>query len=160
MSIFEGSIPYGPDLRRIEEAFPVPSLSEGRQISHAELEAVTHAKRGSGRYYGVVNAWINRIKNQNGIVMVWQPGDGLKVLDPGEVLAFSESKTRQKMRQTARAFRNFAWVDRSRLDEVGQRRLDHMMQATSKLKAALDSTRKEIAVELAPVVSLPKRKVS
>jgi hypothetical protein len=157
---FFGGMPYGMDVKRLDEAFPISELTEGRVIEHDALSALLGEKRGTSRYYGVINAWLKRTLNANGIYIAWQPGDGLKVLDPAGVLNRAETLTRQKMKQTGRAIKTFAWVDRSRLDEVGQKRLDHQVRVAQAIKAALDERRREFAVELAPVLSLPKRRIA
>jgi hypothetical protein len=54
---------------------------------------------------------------------------------------------------------NIEWVDRDRLDSIGQRRLDHQMHVASVMRSALDNARKDMAVSLAPVQSLPQRKL-
>lgn len=158
--VFRGGLPFAPDVKRLEEAFPVDSLAEGRIIGHERLETIVQAKRGTGRYYGVINSWIHRLRNVNGVFVVWQQGDGIKVLNPAEILDHAELRTRQKIRQTGRAVKTFAWVDRTRLDETGQRRLDHQMRIVGAMKDSLDQAKRQLAVELAPVHSLPKRKIS
>lgn len=156
---FRGGIPYALDVKKLNEAFTTPSLTEGRLITHEMLETVLGEKRATQRYYGVVNSWIHQQRNSNGIFVVWVPAQGIKVLSPSEILEYSETRTRQKIRQTGQAVRTFAWVDRNRLDETGQKRLDHQMRVTNAMKNALDSAKRELAVELAPVHSLPKPKI-
>lgn len=158
-TVFRGGLPYGPEFARLDEAFPVASLAEGAKVTHERLEGVLGVKRQSGRYYGVVNAWITRQRNQNGVFMVWELTVGLKVLNPAEILDFAETRTRQKIRQTRRAIKTFGYVDRSRLDNVGQRRLDHQLRVAEAIKTSLDMAKRDLAVELAPVKSLPKRLV-
>lgn len=157
--VFRGGLPYGPDIKRLDDAFPVDSLTEGRVIEHGELEKILTCKRGSSRYYGVIDTWIGQRRSANGIVLVWEPTRGLKVLNPAEILEHAEVRTRQKIRQTGRAIRIFGLVDRERLDGTGQKRLDHQMRVVSTLKESLESSRKQLAIELAPVKSLPKRKI-
>lgn len=159
---FFGGMPYGPDVRRLEEAFPVTELTEGKVIEHEMLSGVLDLKRGTQRYYGVINAWRSRVRNSNGVILEWQPGDGLKVLDPAGVLDCSENRTRQKIKQLCgpRAIGMFAWVDRARLDDVGRRRFDHQARVVRALKDAVIEKRRELAIELAPVKSLPKPKIA
>ena len=157
--LFRGGVPYALDVNRLNEAFPVSTLAEGTVIEHAQLEAVLNERRGSQRYYGVVNAWIGKQKHVNGIILTWEPSTGLKVLNPADVLQYAESRTRQKIKQTGKAIRLFAWVDRTRLDETGQKRLDHQMRVANAIKTSIDSARKELAVDLAPIKSLPKLKL-
>ena len=156
---FRGGVPYSVDVRRLTEAFPVPSLTEGRVIKHAQLEEIVNAPKASQRYYGVVNSWIAQMKTANGLFIVWEPATGIKILGPAEILTFAENKTRQKLRQTGKAIRTYGFVDRNRLDTIGQQRLDHEMRVASVLGDALQSARKEMAVSLAPITSLPKPKL-
>lgn len=152
--MFRGGIPYQVDVNRLKEAFPESSLREGRTIRHDELERVIKAQRGSQRYYGVVNSWLSQMKSSNGIFMIWEPSVGIKVLDPAGVLGFAEKRTKQKIRQTRKAVQHFAWVDRARLDDIGQQRLDHQMRVGSAIRDALLAAGKELAVNLAPVKSI------
>ena len=154
--VFRGGIPYSVDARRLMEAFPVPSLTEGRIIKHEQLEGILAITKGSQRYYAVINSWIAQMKHANGLFLVWEPGLGLRVLDPAGILSFAENRTRQKIRQTGKAVRNFGWVDRNRLDTLGQQRLDHQLRVVSTIETALNSARKDLAVGLAPIKSLPK----
>ena len=157
---FTGGVPYAIDVKSLMEAFSIDTLTEGRVIPHDELEATIGSERGSQRYYGVVNSWIGRVKNETGVFLVWDQGTGVRVLDPASVLGHAETRTRQKIKQTGRAIKTFAWVKRERLDDTGKARLDHQMRVAMALKTAIDTTRKELAVELAPVKCLPKRNAS
>lgn len=155
--VFIGGMPYGPDIRRLADAFPLPSLKEGRIISHEELAGCLEPiARGSARYYAVVNAWISRQRNDNGVFIRWEHTRGIKVLDPSEVLETAETRTKQKARQLGKAVKTFGWVDRSRLDQTGQKRYDHQIRVANALRESVDSARKELAVNLAPVRSLPR----
>jgi hypothetical protein len=157
---FRAGIPYSVDVRRLLDEFPQPSLTEGRLIRHAELEALLSLKRGQQRYYAVINSWIAQMKNANGVFIIWEPTVGIKVLGPAEILDHAELRTRQKLRQTGKAIKTFGWVDRNRLDKTGQQRLDHQARVVAALRDALDSSRKELAVNLAPVKSLPRPKLA
>jgi hypothetical protein len=154
--IFDGGIPYVIDVNRLKEAFPVPILAEGFEIKHEELEATINVKRGTQRYYGVVNSWRNQMKNTNAICIAWEQGIGLRVLDPAGQMDFAETRTKQKIRQTGKAVKEFVWVNRARLNPIGQQRLDHQMRVAAAIKDALGAAKKELAVELSPVKSLPK----
>lgn len=158
--IFKNGVPYALDVKRLTERWPTNELNEGLVIPHEDLEAVLDFKSGSQRYYGVINSWMSQVRRETGIYMVWQPGDGVKVLNPSGVLSHAETRTRQKIKQTGRAMRIFSWVQRDRLDETGQQRLDHQVRVIQALKEATEKSARALAVELAPVQSLPKRKVS
>lgn len=156
--IFRNGTPYGPDIKRLNEAFPVPALAEGLVIEHSRLEKVLGYKKGTSRYYGVIDSWINHQRAENSIVIAWELSVGLKVLNPAEILEYAEKRVRQKLTQTGRAIKMFGWVDRDRLDAVGQKRLDHQARVARVLKESVDIARKQLAVELAPIQSLPKPK--
>ena len=158
-TVVVGGVPYALHVKRLEEDYPVNTLEEGRVITHQELEICTELEKQTIRYYGVINSWMRRIRDTTGVFMVWDMGVGVRVLAPAEVLEYSESRTKQKLRQTGKAIRNYAYVDRKRLDSTGQARLDHMTRLNAYLKSALDKTRRDMAVELAPIQSLPKRRI-
>ena len=157
-NIFRGGIPYSVDVRRLIETFPVPSLTEGRLITHTQLEEAVNSPRGSQRYYGVVNSWIARMRAANGIYMIWEQGAGILVLDPAKLLEHAETKTRQKIRQTNKAVSIHGWVDRARLNSLGQRRFDHNKRVFEVLREAMQVARKELPTTLSPIQSLPKPK--
>ena len=157
--IFRGGVPYAVDIRRLTEAFPVPSLTEGRVIKHEQLEEIVNSPKASQRYYGVINSWIAQMKNSNGVFMIWEASIGIRVLDPAGILSYAENRTRQKIRQTGKAVKTFGWVDRERLDTLGQQRLDHQLRVATVIQDALTNARKDLAVSLAPIRSLPKPKL-
>lgn len=158
-NVFRGGVPYNIDVKRLTETFPIPSLTEGRVINHAELEEVVRAARGSQRYYSVTNFWIRQMKAANGIFIAWKPGVGVEVLDPAGTLTYAETKTRQKFRQTEKAIGIFSYIDRARLNPLGQQRFDHDQRVLGVYKDATRVAKKDLAVALGPIQSLPKRKL-
>ena len=158
MDIFRGGIPYAIDVRRLQEAFPTASLVEGLLVTHSELEGVLDCKRGTQRYYGVVNSWIKHERHSNGVFAVWEFAQGIRILDPSGVLDYAETRTRQKIKQTGGAIRTFAWVDRQRLNDTGQKRLDHQLRVAAAIAASLDTARQQLTIDLTPVKSLPGRR--
>ena len=157
--VFRGGIPYGPDIRKLDEAFPITALNEGTLVPHTDLEEACGYKRGTSRYYALIRSWTAHQKHQNGVFMRWEQRQGLRVMDPAGLLLHVEKKIGQGMRQTVRAIRVLPWVDRKRLDELGQRRLDHQNRIADGLTAAMNTAKRELAVELAPIKSLPKPKL-
>lgn len=157
MSVFRGGIPYALDVQKILEAKPPETLTEGLLLRHEQLEGILSLKRATVRYYSVINAWRSRIKHAFGIFAVWEPGEGVKILDPAGVLVHAETRTRQKSRQLIRCIRIFGWVDGTRLNEEGKRRLDHQLASSARLSYAVAQSAKEMAVDISPVQSLPKR---
>lgn len=150
-------IPYGPDIRKLEETFPNPQ--EDQVIKSEELEKIIRVPQKTGRFYGVINAWRRRLRNERNIDSEWVQGVGVKILNPADRLKVSEGNIKQGIRRTGRAFKRLGIVPRERLDAVGQQRYDHALQVASKLIIAGRDAKKELAIDLAPVKSLPKPKL-
>lgn len=150
-------IPYGPDVRKLEEAYPSPE--EDQVLHHSTLEALLKIQQKTQRYYGVINTWRKRLRTERNIDTEWIHGVGLKILNPADRLKESERNVKQGIRHTGRAFRRMAIVPRERLDAIGQARYDHALLVASKLTQAGRDAGKELAVDLAPVKSLPKPKL-
>ena len=53
--VWRGGLPYAPDAAKLEKAFPNPE--EGQLFKHEEFEKLLIEKRGTQRYYGVINSW-------------------------------------------------------------------------------------------------------
>lgn len=158
MNVYRGGVPYAMDIKRLNDAFPLPSLTEGRIIEHEQLEETLglHRANGNQRYYSVINAWRHQLLAANGVFLAWKATIGVEVLDPAGVLSHADGKTRQKLRQMGRAIRLYGWVDRSRLDPVGQQVFDHKRRVCALLEDSLRSARKDLPIPLGPFHSLPK----
>lgn len=156
-TVIVNGIPYGPDVRKIEEAYPNPE--EDQVIKSEEFETLIRVPQKTPRFYGVINAWRRRLRADRNIDSEWVQGVGVKILNPADRLKVSESNIKQGIRRTGRAFRRLAITPRERLDAVGQQRYDHQLQVGAKLTAAGREAQKELAVDLAPVRSLPKPKL-
>src|SRR5262245_57120552 len=143
---FRGGLPYGPDVQRLNDAFPNPS--EGMIIKHEMLEPVVRAPMKTGRYYAVVNSWINQLRERAAIITVWLPGIGIKFLDPGEILKASKTGTKQKLRQTARKMKLLAYSDRDRLNQAGQLDWDHTHQVYALLRDAQNVAKRTLPIDV------------
>lgn len=150
-------IPYGPDVRKLEEAFPNPE--EDQVISSDQFESIIRVEQKTARFYGVINTWRRRLRTDRNIDSEWIQGVGVKILNPADRLKVSEGNIKQGIRKTGRAFRRLAITPRERLDAIGQQRYDHQLQIGAKLTAAGREAKRELAVDLAPVKSLPKPKL-
>lgn len=150
-------IPYGPDIRKLEEAYPNPE--EDQVIKSEEFEKVIRVPQKTSRFYGVINTWRRRLRADRNIDSEWVQGVGVKILNPADRLKLSEGNIKQGIRHTGRAFRRLGVVPRERLDAMGQARYDHAVQVASKLTVAGREAKKELAIDLAPIKSLPKPKL-
>lgn len=150
-------IPYGPDIRKLEEAYPNPE--EDQIIKSGDFETIIRVPQKTSRFYGVINAWRRRLRAERNIDSEWVQGVGVKILNPADRLKVSEGNIKHGIRKTSRAYRRLAITPRERLDGVGQQRYDHQMQVAAKLVQAGRDANKELAIDLAPVKSLPKPKL-
>jgi len=155
---WKGGLPYGPQVKKLEDAYPAPD--EDKIIGHEELEKLTGETKGTPRYYGIVNSWRKRLFNELGIDSAWISGEGVKILPPAERLHASESDFNRGLRKTKRAVRRLAATPRERLDEIGQQRYDHSAIVMAKMKGEAELAQKQLAVDLAPVKSLPRPKLA
>jgi len=155
---FRGGVPYAIDVNRLIETFSI-SLEEGRIITHTELEGATDCKRGTRRYYSVVNAWIRAMFSSYRTYIIWRQREGVVVLDPAKVLQHGEKRTKEKIRQTCKAVGIFDVVERERLSPPGQLRCDHDRRVGRMITTACIAARSEFACSLGPVEVLPKRQI-
>lgn len=157
LPVVVAGIPYGPDIRKLEEAYPSPQ--EDQIIKSEDFEKIIRCEQKTPRFYGVINSWRRRLRNERNIDSEWVQGVGVKILNPADRLKVSETNIKHGIRKTSRAYRRLAITPRDRLDEVGQQRYDHQMTVAAKLIAAGRDAKRELAIDLAPVKSLPKPKL-
>lgn len=157
LPVVVAGIPYGPDIRKLDETFPNPQ--EDQIIKSEDFEKIIRTPQHTQRFYGVINAWRRRLRADRNIDSEWVRGVGVKILNPADRLKVSEGNIKHGIRKTNRAYRRLAVTPRDRLDAVGQQRYDHQLQVAAKLIAAGREAKKELAIDLAPVKSLPKPKL-
>ena len=156
---FRGGMPYGPDVKRLDEVFPLASLIEGRVIEHKDLGNVLRLKPGPGRYYAVVDAWRAKMEREYDLILLWKKGVGIYVALPHERFQHGKSKTMQHMRGVKRGIREALSTPRERLTEDGQRGFDHFARNAIVLKTALEEARKKFPIDVPVIKSLPKPKL-
>ena len=154
---FRGGMPYEADVRRLDEAYPVESLQEGRVISHEDLEKLLRYKAGSGRYYGVIDSWRSQNFRKYDLFLDWERSKGLKVLAPHERLHKFETGMVGHLKLSHRNASGLSTVDRDRLNDDGKKRLDADMRAGMIIRTAEKDARKQIAVPIPANRSLPPR---
>jgi len=155
--IFKNGLPYAPDLRRLDEAFPNPE--EERIITHTELEEILNVSRKEPRYRGVTRSWRHLLFNTRNIDSAPVSGVGFKILPPHERQTESEREARLGFRRFHRTFKRMASIPHERLDAKGQQRHDHEMMVMSRLNTTVREARKAVAIDIAPIQSLPKPKL-
>jgi hypothetical protein len=154
--LFFGALPYEPDVKRIEEAFPIKNLYEGQIIKHPEIAKVLGVVHGTNRYYGVVNSWKTLLKHHK-IELLTKPKIGYEVGEPHEIMAQAEKDLRSGLKKTGKGIKRFRRVDATRLDESGRERHMQLNLVANHIESHNKWARKSLPIEAPAVVSLPKR---
>jgi len=150
------SIPYGPDIKLLQETWPVARLQLGFTIHYDEFSQVLGYDRHSSRFYSVIRSWCHLEDREHGIFMAWEPKIGLRVLGQSGKLMGAELKTARGCRAIRRGKRMIDSVDTEQLDDLGKKRLDHDRHVLAVLYDHISSAQKQLASELAPIKSLPR----
>lgn len=153
--IFRGGLPYGPELKRLNEAFP--SLELGQTITHTEMSDVLELDRNGPRYSAIVRAWRKSLLRNCDIDCEPVPGVGIRVMTPAERQEFRRGRWRGRSRLVDRERRTYATIPVAQLTEAQKARFDNDMHAMNKIAEAQKDVRKLLTVN--PVQSLPKPKL-
>ena len=153
--IFKGTLPYDPDLARLDMEFP--NLKPLDRIDYADIGRVIKAEWPSSRFHGVLDAWRRRLKKYRGLHTACAPGTALLIRTAEEAMGDYEAKYRHHGRGVGRQSRNLISVDRDELpDEEAKRRLDHARLITARTAAAYMTDNRELAKTWQAPKSLPK----
>lgn len=152
---FFGGIPYAPDVNRLMKRFgnPEPGL-----ISYEEIEAALDMKRGDSRFEGVIAAWGRRLLKEHNIVIERRSvaGRGVKVLTEGERIAFEHGNFNRGGRQIRKAAVGASMIERDKLTEHEQKRLDHLRRTTASAAQSVGADARSLADALKAPSQLPK----
>jgi hypothetical protein len=155
--IYKRGLPYGPELRRLDEAFPLPQ--EGEVLRYEQIEEVLHHGRTESRFKTVLYSWRRSLWRSRNIDTEALAGIGIKILEPADRAALREKGILRKSRQVRLERQRYASTPRERLNAEGQQRYDHVMLLTGRIQAAIDDVKKQLPADIAPVKSLPKPKL-
>jgi hypothetical protein len=141
-----GGLPTGPEVKKLEEAFPEMEKRRGTTILHEDIEAVLRLPRTESRYKTVVNAWRSKVRREHGIDIRGDLpeviGVGYRVLAHVEQAQFGNTRTRWGTRQIGRAQVSMAYVDQSVLPADVKRQLEHDQMVVAKLRTAYLESRR------------------
>lgn len=143
--LYFGGLPTGPQVRKLEEAFPDIESLRASTIPHEEIEAAINEKRGTGRYKTVVDAWRRKVERNTGIVISGlgeAQGIGYRVLAHGEQVGFGVNKRKKASRYIRRGWAAVANTDDDRLSAQERDVKQHEMFAAGKLHALSIELRK------------------
>jgi hypothetical protein len=80
--IFTGGIPYGPDIRKLEERVGVPT--PGTLVTYTEIEMALGYSWRTPRFRGVVWAWRKKLMREANLDTFAEPASGIRVLTAEE----------------------------------------------------------------------------
>lgn len=140
-------LPTGPQVRKLEEAYPDLNALRGTFITHEAVERIIGEQRESTRYKTVTSAWRRKILNSLGIVLDGQgeaQGVGFRVLTHGEQLHKGVGWRRQAARRIRRSRDVVIWSDEDKLTPEQRRIRDYELAAHARLQAAVLGSRKKL----------------
>jgi hypothetical protein len=144
MKAYFGGMPTLPDITRIQKEYP--SLSVGDFISYETLEKILQNEKNTLRFKTVVHSWRKKMMRENKIVLVPDPGIGLRVASPTERLDLSGRKIESGFRSIKMAARIAAETERDKLTEEQRKTCDHYIRIGSIATLAKKVEAKEIAL--------------
>lgn len=130
-----GGVPYGPDIKKLEETFPASSLTIGRTIQKDEFASTIHEEWGTNRCMGVWAAFKKRMLSDHGVVLKPE-GEAIRVLDDNDRVDAVRGKLKTAARHVIGANRIGATVDRKKLDEDRARSLEVAERAAAGMLAS------------------------
>src|SRR5580765_6333138 len=95
--IYKRGLPYGPELRRLDDAFPLPQ--EGEVLRYEQIEEVLQHGRTESRFKTVLYAWRRSLWRSRNIDTEALAGIGIKILEPADRAALREKGILRKSRQ-------------------------------------------------------------
>lgn len=131
MSAYYGGVPYDPDVRKLQERFGVPEV--GEIIRYEALAKVVDAEPGTGRFRGVVDAWLRRLLREHNVEAKTLRGVGFEFMTPNERVDEGARRSRLNARQLGRITRKVGMVPSSELDPLHLQIQDHILLANQRV---------------------------
>src|SRR5262245_45786503 len=111
--IYKKGIPYAPDIKRLDEAFPMPE--EGDTLSYEQLAFVLKLEKESTRFRSILTSWRRGLLRSRNIDTEAVARVGIKVLAPDERSKVREKDITNKARLLGRQRYKYALIPRERL---------------------------------------------
>lgn len=142
-TLFFAGLPTGPDVRKLETAFPDVLSMRGQVILHEQIEQILGHKRTESRYRTVFSAWRRKVERETGVVITGiGVAGGFRVLADGEQVSFGVRQRVSAARKIKRAWTVISAVDSNKLSAQESAVRDHEMRAAAKINAAMIEARK------------------
>lgn len=136
------SIPYAPDLRKMDEAFP--KLAIGQALTWEELATASGWPLRSSRFNSLLTAWRKRVFRERNQLLVSLRGKGLVVASPEDRVSHSSNLQRHGLRRVVKSAVIVARTDLSSLPEHSRRTAEHVVQVASALRLVASTKPKEL----------------
>lgn len=144
--MYFGGLPTGPDIKKLETAFPDMLSLRGTNISHESIEAVLGIRRDSARYKTVCAVWRRKVSRDSGIEIRGDlpeiVGVGLRVLSDSEQLHFGGDLRGRAAKRIRRSHIVIGGTDDAKLTPEEKRIKDHGILAARHIHAAMMESRK------------------
>lgn len=135
-------IPYAPDLRKLDEAFP--NLQPGDLIGWEQLAAAAGWGKETPRFKAVQAAWRKRVFRERNVVLIAVPGKGVQVADGSERITHAADTQKSGFRKIARAARVAMTTEAKGLPDHLTRARDHVIHVAGALKMMAAMKPKEL----------------
>jgi len=131
-----GGVPYGPDIKRLKDAYPITQMKQGDVIAYEDVGQIIREQPKTDRFYAVTLSWRKQIEKEAGF-FVEPAGDGatFKVLDEKEKLQLSNKKDRIACRYNRRSLIVLKHIDTAGLSGDEKRIHQFMLEKTGKMMA-------------------------
>lgn len=133
--IYNGGVPYAPDLKRLTDAFGVPE--PGTLVTYEEMRAALDREVEESRFRGLVAAWRNSLEREHNVLFDAVPNVGLQALDGTGRVRHVQSKFRRGARAIRKATIRAAATDRGSLSTEEAQHLNKLEQLGTKTLMAM-----------------------
>jgi hypothetical protein len=147
-NVFFGGVPTEPDVEKLRKEWPEEELEPGDIIPYDEVCSIIGVKFRQSRFRTVTNAWRKMVEEETNIIIGTEPSVGFRVLSESEKAKLSGSKLRASTRAAKRSYIVAARVDRCKLEEEEQKKLDHYVGVSAKIILAAKLRGKPILPEI------------
>lgn len=132
-SIFRAGVPTAPDVRKLIDAFGVPS--EGTLISYHAVEEVIGCRPGTCRFNTVTHCWRKQLLKLHNVVIGVEDKQ-FKALSPPERVSRGSQFIKVALRSVRRNSSMIDATDRSRLTPELRQEADHLVMCSASMLMA------------------------
>jgi len=146
------------DVQLLCDVFP-DLLPDGREITHAQVEAALHANRRTARYRTVVAKWRRRVMRERCVFLdgISAQGRGFVALTPDEMVRYGNRNVRHAGRKIRKALAVASTPDDRSLSEETRKYRALLTVAMTKILAQHGDSLRDVSRALQPMKQLPRR---